>query len=96
MDELSLALTHRLGDTLKENRPNLPSWALPTSSSNSKEEEKSHSSDTSSSSSSSREVDEEAVSYWSQVKETLDREAEEKKIERKEKWRKFLEGTTTN
>ncbi|GAA5961159.1 hypothetical protein JCM3765_001248 [Sporobolomyces pararoseus] len=90
MDELSLALTHRLGDTLKENRPNSPSWALPTSSSSPSPTTPLEESQ----STTSKEVDEEAVSYWSQVKETLDREAEEKKIERSEKWRKFLEGNT--
>jgi hypothetical protein len=84
MEELSLALTHRLGDTLKENRPSLPSWALPstttaltpsTTNDNADEED---------------EEDEEALSYWNQVKETLDKEAQERKLERKVKWQEFL------
>ncbi|GAA5853217.1 hypothetical protein JCM3766R1_000198 [Sporobolomyces carnicolor] len=86
MDGLSLALTHRLGGTLKEHRPSLPAWALPSSSPSS-----SPSPSETSSSKRDKEVDDEATSYWSQVKETLDREAEERKLERSEQWTRFLQ-----
>ncbi|ORY52838.1 hypothetical protein BCR35DRAFT_18715 [Leucosporidium creatinivorum] len=75
LDSLSLALSHRLPTTLP--RPSVPSWALPSSSpsdittSGPEEDSAEH---------------KEGVAYWLGVKETLDREAEERVVERRKRW----------
>ncbi|ORY84195.1 hypothetical protein BCR35DRAFT_313564 [Leucosporidium creatinivorum] len=72
LDSLSLALSHRLPSSLP--RPSVPSWALPTSSPSDittpgpEEDSAEH---------------KEGVAYWLGVKETLDREAEERVLERR-------------
>ncbi|GAA5915359.1 uncharacterized protein JCM6883_006809 [Sporobolomyces salmoneus] len=88
MEGLSLALSYRLGTKLQESRPSLPSWALPTS----KPDEVTPVAFTTQDRTEREETEEEEMSYWRDVKETLDREAEERKRTRREKWEELRAG----
>ncbi|GAA5862914.1 hypothetical protein JCM8547_003619 [Rhodosporidiobolus lusitaniae] len=90
LDSLALALQHQVSPVLDSHRPSLPSWALPSAKP-----------DSPPASSSPNSPDatpdgEEELSYWASLKEELDREAEERKAERRAAWermkRKAAEG----
>ncbi|GAA5925881.1 uncharacterized protein JCM15063_005151 [Sporobolomyces koalae] len=97
IESLSLALSHRLGPTLRENRPTLPAWALPSSTTQpptttSKDVEREPLVDRIGNrrvQDAKGEEEEEELSYWTEVKETLDREAEERKRQRLEQWQEL-------
>lgn len=78
LEQLSLALSHSLPPVLASHRPTIPSWALPADKAilpaGEEEDNTEH---------------KEGVAYWMEVKETLDREAEEMKRERRRAWEKF-------
>ncbi|GAA6048590.1 hypothetical protein JCM3770_002044 [Rhodotorula araucariae] len=74
LEGLALALQHRLPGVLDAHRPVVPSWALPSSS-------PVLSPDAPAPADPAKE--EEELSYWASVKETLDREAEEDRRERR-------------
>lgn len=78
MEGLSLALSHRVEPAMMANRPTIPAWALPTSKTpttpGEEEENEEH---------------KEGVAYWVEVKETLDREAEERLVERRARFDKL-------
>ncbi|TKA58121.1 hypothetical protein B0A53_00523 [Rhodotorula sp. CCFEE 5036] len=82
VESLALALQHRLPSVFDAHRPSLPDWATPSSSpqaeSSPLEQESSEVKD--------KEEEEEEMSYWASVKETLDREAEENRRERRTAW----------
>ena len=81
MEGLSLALSHRLAPALEASRPSLPSWAQPKEKSQTekeKEEDRREEEE--------NETTKEELGYWREVKETLDREAEERRTERRMRW----------
>ncbi|GAA6043471.1 hypothetical protein JCM8097_000727 [Rhodosporidiobolus ruineniae] len=91
LDTLALELSHRVTPFLHDNRPSVPAWALPSSSSSSTDSP-SPSPDSSSAPASDPDASAEAqeeLSYWASIKETLDREAEERKVERKSAWERM-------
>lgn len=92
LESLSLALSHSLPPILASHRPALPAWALPASpppdsplpagtnlhpSNPAPTELAGPDSDADS---------QEGISYWTEVKQTLDREAEERVARRKAEW----------
>ncbi|GAA6062973.1 hypothetical protein JCM10212_005732 [Sporobolomyces blumeae] len=90
LEGLSLALTHQVSPTLDEHRPSLPSWALPSTWSSTRSTEGSQSRTASGRLDEDEDATErEELSYWAQVKETLDREAEEKKRDRRAAWERM-------
>lgn len=78
LESLSLALSHSLPTAFSSRRPSLPSWAQPAtkepSTPGAEEANDEH---------------REGVAYWVHVKETLDREAEELKRERRRAWERI-------
>ncbi|KAL8293631.1 hypothetical protein RQP46_000332 [Phenoliferia psychrophenolica] len=78
LESLSLALSHSLPGVFSSHRPALPAWALPpTKEASTPGDEEAN------------EEHKEGVAYWVHVKETLDREAEEMKLERRRAWEKL-------
>ncbi|GAA5967541.1 hypothetical protein JCM11641_005689 [Rhodosporidiobolus odoratus] len=87
LEGLALALSHHVTPVLDANRPTLPSWALP-----------SHSSPDTLDDRVTPAEEEEELSYWSSIKQELDKEAEENKRERQGTWermRRRAEGLKT-
>ncbi|KWU42023.1 hypothetical protein RHOSPDRAFT_27242 [Rhodotorula sp. JG-1b] len=81
VESLALSLQHRLPSVFDAHRPSLPDWATPSSSS----QAESLPLEQGSSEIKDKEAEEE-MSYWASVKETLDREAEENRRERRRAW----------
>ena len=83
LESLSLALSHRLPPVLDSHRPAIPAWALPTAklveTPGEEEENDEH---------------KEGVAYWVEVKEILDREAEERVVLRRKQWEKISNVTS--
>lgn len=84
LESLSLALSHRLPPVLDSHRPAIPAWALPTAKQvetpGEEEENEEH---------------KEGVAYWVEVKEILDREAEERLVLRRKQWEKIENANAT-
>ncbi|GAA5896863.1 hypothetical protein JCM8208_007110 [Rhodotorula glutinis] len=74
LEGLALALQHRLPGVFDEHRPSVPSWAQPSSTSRTTDAVADPATEA------------EELSYWASVKETLDREAEEDRVERRGAW----------
>ncbi|GAA5999685.1 hypothetical protein JCM10207_005868 [Rhodosporidiobolus poonsookiae] len=81
LESLALALQHRLPPVLGDNRPSLPAWLLPSPK---PADATSPGADPDASSEAQEEL-----SYWASIKETLDREAEERKVERQGAWERM-------
>ncbi|GAA5908193.1 hypothetical protein JCM6882_005969 [Rhodosporidiobolus microsporus] len=79
LESLALALNHHVSPVLDANRPSIPAWALPSP--------KSDSLDLSSPSTTAQ--DDADLSYWESVKEALDKEAEEDRVERRSAWERM-------
>jgi hypothetical protein len=75
LESLSLSLSHSLPTALEARRPSVPEWALPAAKAVIKPGEEEDSIE-----------HKEGVAYWVDVKETLDREAEEDLRARRQKW----------
>ncbi|GAA5983807.1 hypothetical protein JCM10908_005934 [Rhodotorula pacifica] len=81
VESLALALQHRLPSVFDAHRPSIPDWATPSSSSSSSPPPA-----VETSSLREQETEAEELSYWSSIKETLDREAEENRREKRSAW----------
>lgn len=77
LEGLALALQHRLPGVFDEHRPTVPAWAQPSSTSRTTDAP------------SDPATEAEELSYWASVKETLDREAEEDRVERRGAWERM-------
>ncbi|KAM0753289.1 hypothetical protein T439DRAFT_378988 [Meredithblackwellia eburnea MCA 4105] len=95
LESLSLALSHTIPSKLASRRPNLPTWLQPSSlkSSPSSEEGEAAKGGNRQEEDEVKEEDREGVAYWVEVKETLDREAEESKERRRKEWESLKAGT---
>ncbi|GAA5864186.1 hypothetical protein JCM3774_001250 [Rhodotorula dairenensis] len=78
VESLALALQHRLPSIFDAHRPSIPEWATPSSSTTASPEANVEQVADS--------AEEEEMSYWDSIKETLDREAEENRRERRAAW----------
>ncbi|GAA5820804.1 hypothetical protein JCM11251_003168 [Rhodosporidiobolus azoricus] len=79
LESLALALSENVSPVLDANRPSLPSWALPSPKTTSD----------SSVASFIPQEEEDELSYWQSIKDTLDKEAEESKVERRTAWERM-------
>ncbi|GAA5945141.1 hypothetical protein JCM3775_004868 [Rhodotorula graminis] len=77
LEGLALALQHRLPGVFDEHRPSVPAWAQPSSTSRTTDAVADPATEA------------EELSYWASVKETLDREAEEDRVERRGAWERM-------
>ncbi|GAA6005992.1 uncharacterized protein JCM10292_005639 [Rhodotorula paludigena] len=80
LESLALALQHRLPGVFDAHRPTVPAWALPSAQ---------PAAEAPSVSSADAAKEEEELSYWTSIKETLDREAEENRRERRGAWERM-------
>ncbi|GAA5970474.1 hypothetical protein JCM21900_003140 [Sporobolomyces salmonicolor] len=78
MESLSLELSHRLSPFLDSHRPAVPAWAQPSESVPSTRD-----------STDDHPTNREELSYWAQIKQALDEEAEERTRERRSAWERM-------
>ena len=93
LESLSLALSHSLPPILASHRPALPAWALPVSPpvdsplpAGTNLHPATPSLNATPDAEDTDAASQEGISYWTEVKQTLDREAEERVARRKAEW----------
>ncbi|KAK4048285.1 hypothetical protein OIO90_005904 [Microbotryomycetes sp. JL221] len=82
-ESLALALSHSVPNKIENHRPTIPSWIKPK---DKDQFDKSTTTTTTTTKDDEKESEEEELSYWSSLKETLDREAFEMKLQRQKAW----------